>query len=269
MRRPFLDARMQVPEIFNLAPEAKEEAPASAESDDVAPAPWDDTKQLLQLKRDDPYLQSLMEKCPQLSPVWRRADFWVNETATFLEVVNVLGRFETCDQWITRTKFLDVENTRTEDESNSLTRKRHEMAKRLGCAERVALYQNAPNLPFTNEKLAASVGLTVEDFQKLPVSKAACNILYDALAESRSGLIPYATVDARRNQIVEADGSFNELAFRIGHTKSTILIIVGWFIFGKANFIWVLVGVKWLHDLRPDIVPSPVDMGLFKIWGII
>ena len=164
---------------------------------------------------------------------------------------------------------LEVENTRKEDRSNSLTLKRHEMAKRLGCAERVALFQKVPELPFTNELLAKSVGLTVEDFQKLPVSIAACNIVFDALAESRSGLIPYATVDDRYKQIVNADGSFNELAFRVGHTKSTVLIIVGWFIFGKANFICVLVGVKWMHDLRPDLVPSPVDLGLFKIWGII
>jgi hypothetical protein len=81
---------------------------------------------------------------------------------------------------------LEVENTRKEDRSNSLTLKRHEMAKRLGCAERVALFQKVPELPFTNELLAKSVGLTVEDFQKLPVSIAACNIVFDALAESRS-----------------------------------------------------------------------------------
>ena len=35
----------------------------------------------------------------------------------------------------------------------------------------MALYQNCPNLPFTNAKLAASVGLTVEDFQSVATSK--------------------------------------------------------------------------------------------------
>ena len=31
------------------------------------------------------------------------------------------------------------------------------------------MFQNVPNLPFTNAKIAASVGLTVDDFQALPV----------------------------------------------------------------------------------------------------
>ena len=53
------------------------------------------------------------------------------------------------------------------------------------------MFQNVPNLPFTNAKIAASVGLTVDDFQALPVTRAACNVLFDGLAESRSGLIPY------------------------------------------------------------------------------
>merc|ERR1719253_818307 len=101
----------------------------------------------------------------------------------------------------------------------SLTRKRHEMALRMGCAERAALFQNAPKLPFKDAALAASVGLTVEDFQTLPVTQSACNVLYDALAESRSTLIPYATMDARA-QAMKQDGKFNELAFRVGHAKS-------------------------------------------------
>ena len=64
------------------------------------------------------------------------------------------------------------------------TRERHDMAVRMKCSERVALYQNCPNLPFTNAKLAASVGLTVEDFAGLEVTKASCNVVYDALGKS-------------------------------------------------------------------------------------
>ena len=37
----------------------------------------------------------------------------------------------------------------------------------------------------------------------------------------------------------------------------------------QANFIWVLVGVKFLHDWKPDLIPGPKEMGLFKIWGIV
>jgi len=185
--------------------------------------------------------------------------------------VNVLGRYETSADWYKRTDFLVVDDreARQEDDRNSLTLKRHEMALRMKCAERAAFFQNVPSLPFRNEALAASVGLTVDDFNSLPVSRDACDVFYDALAESRSTLIPYGTIDSRTRAMLNADGTFNEVAFRIGHTKATILFIVGVFFLGKANFLWVLVGVKLLHDARPDLIPGPKELGLFKIWGII
>ena len=46
-------------------------------------------------------------------------------------------------------------------------------------------------------------------------------------------------------------------------------IILAWFLFGKGNFVWVLVAAKLLHDWKPDVIPSPVDMGLFKIGTFI
>ena len=77
----------------------------------------------------------------------------------------------------------------------------------------MALYQNCPNLPFTNAKLAASVGLTVEDFAGLEVTKASCNVVYDALAQSSSGLIQASLIDERRSAFVTAEGAFDEAAF--------------------------------------------------------
>jgi len=205
-----------------------------------------------------------------LSTTWRRAAFWEPGKCTLLEIINVLGRFESCSQWFERTEFceLDSKEERAEDGRNGLTKKRHEMALRMKCAERAALFQNLPDLPFTNEALAASVGLTVEDFERMPVTKEACEVTFDALAESRSSLIPYKVIDARRQAMVGENG-FNEAAFRIGHTKSTVLFIIGIFLFGKANFLWVLVGVKLLHDWNPELIPGPKELGLFKIWGIV
>lgn len=251
-----------------------------ATSEDTA-APYTRTgKELLisdydeKAKRElDEAIELLVNKCTlkTLGTTWRRAAFWAPGKATMLEVINVLGRFDSVDEWFERTEFavLDKKEERAEDERNAQTLKRHEMALRMKCAERVALWQNVPDLPFKDAALAASVGLTVEDFENLPVTRDACEILYDALAESRSSLIPYNVINERRNAMVATDGTFNEVAFRIGHTKATILFIVGIFFFGKANFIWVLVGVKLLHDWRPDIVPGPKELGLFKIWGII
>jgi len=212
----------------------------------------------------------LLEQNPELAQEFRRAAFWLNQTSTLLDLINVLGRFEKSAEFRTRTEFSTVESERAEDDRQAETLKRHEMALRMGCSERVAFYQLAPSLPFTNAKLAESVGLTVEDFEGLPVEKSTCNLVYDALAESNSGLIPYDTVDARRAKLTNADdGSFNEVAFNLGLYKSRGLICTSWFLFGKGNFIWVLLAVKFAHDWRPDLIPSPVDMGLFKIGTFI
>ena len=91
----------------------------------------------------------------------------------------------------------------------------------------------------------------------------------DALAESRSGLIPYATSDTRRAEWINDDGSLNVIRLKTGLIKSRLVVIFAWFWFGKGNFVWVLVSVKFLHDWKPDLVPSPVDMGLFKIGTFI
>lgn len=215
----------------------------------------------------------------QLSPaaatlnatVFRRAEFWDNRTATLLDLVNVLGRWESADEWKERTQFVEVDNrtARTEDEVNSLTLKRYQMAQRLGMVERVALRMNTPSLPFTNEKLAASVGMTVAEFEAVPVNPNACDVLFDALAQSRSGLIPPATIDQRRNGLFTAEGGFNEAQFRLDLYKARSLVIAAWFMFGKGNFVWVLVGAQFLHDARPDLFPTPKEMGLFKIGTFI
>ena len=213
--------------------------------------------------------ERLLAANPALATSFKRATFWTNGTASVLEVINVLGRFEKCVEFRVRTQFAEVENSRAEDARQAETLKRYEMAGNMKCAERAALYMNIGDMPFTNAALAKSVGLTVEDFQQLEPSKLAANVVFDALAESAAGLIPYDTFDARRNALITEDGGFNELSFRTGLYKSRALIILAWFLFGKGNFVWVLVSVKFLHDWKPDLVPSPVDMGLFKIGTFI
>merc|ERR1712032_1636285 len=154
-------------------------------------------------------------------------------------------------------------------EDNSWTLQRYEMAQRMKTVERVALIQNCAELPFTNEKLAASVGRTVDDFNALPVTRAAIEVVYDALAESRASLIPPDLIDRRRGGMVNADGSFNELAFRTGLYKSRGIVIASWFMFGKGNFVWILVAVQFLHDAKPELFPTPKDLDLFKVFAIL
>jgi len=208
-------------------------------------------------------------------PVFRRAEFWSNGTATVFEVINVLGRFESANEWGAREFFIDVppQLARKEIEDNSWTEKRYAMAQRMGTVERVAMQHNMVDLeklPFTNAKLAASVGRTVEDFETVPISRVAVDVVFDALVESKSSLIAPEVCDRRRGGIVGADsGEFNEGAFRMGLYKARSIVIASWFLLGKGNFVWILVGVQFLHDARPDLFPTPKDLDLFKIFAII
>lgn len=182
----------------------------------------------------------------------RSAILWSNETATMLEVVNVLGRWESCSQWKDRTEFTVVENVREENLDQGGTKQRYEMAKRLGCVERLALQQNAGKLPFTNEKLAASVGKSIEDFDTMEVSPVAASIVFDALVQSKSSMLNSKVCDERRDMLV-GNGELDEGAFALGMLKARSLVILSWFFLGKGNFVWILVFARALADLRPDL----------------
>lgn len=206
------------------------------------------------LTPDHPVLSKLLAKVPDdIKQEMHRAEFWTNETATILECINVVGRWNDYTDILERSVFTS-ESYRDEDLRQSGTEKRYKMAQKLKCTERYGLMCNAPNKPFTNAALAASVGLTCEDFNALPVSMAACNIVYDAMAESRTGLIPYAQSDARRAAFTAGpDGSFDQNRFKIGLYKSRAVVIFAWFWFGKGNFVWILVFARTLADVRPDL----------------
>jgi len=224
------------------------------------------------------FVSQVPVEAPITLPAWaqegigfRRGEFWNEETCTLYEVINVLGRMGPATEWGPRDFFVDVDAkmARKEIEDNSWTLKRYEMAQRMGTVERVSLQINAPGLPFTNAALAASVGKTIEDFEAVPVSRAAVNVVFDALVESKSGLIEPDLCDKRKSQIVLADGTFNELAFRFGLYKSRAIVVLSWFLLGKGNFVWILVAAQFLHDARPDLFPTPKDLDLFKWFAIV
>lgn len=122
--------------------------------------------------------------------------------------------------WSERTEFVleSAFNQRDETELQAMTRKRYEMAQRMGQAERTAFYQNVPKLPFTNSALAASIGKTVEDFET-PPSIAQCNVVFDALVQSKSSLIPPDVCEQRRLAWMSSDG-LDVGGFRLGLYKA-------------------------------------------------
>jgi len=200
--------------------------------------------------------------------LFKRAEFWVDKTVSAVEIANVLGRWEDTSEWSERTIFASEDDfsARAETELQAQTLKRFEMAQRLGCVERVAHYQNVPNLPFKNAALAASLGKTVEEMNAIRPTKYACNVVYDALAQSKSSLIPPKTIMERRNVYVTASGDLDLNAFQVGIWKARFVVICSWFLFGKGQVVGGLVFLKVLCDTT-DIqqripIPEPVQDAL-------
>ena len=125
-----------------------------------------------------------------LGQSFRRAEVWSSDTATLADVINVVGRWESSSEWRERTEFReDIEEGKLlffEDPVQPYTRAKYDMSQRLGMAQRIALRANINLLPFTNERLAASVGKSADEFNATPISDAAVNVVFDALAESKN-----------------------------------------------------------------------------------
>jgi hypothetical protein len=185
---------------------------------------------------------------PALAKTYRRAEFWDEGSATLLDIVNVIGRWQTAKEWSTRTDFVEVEDQHENTKIQAYSSKRYEMAQRLGQVERVALIQNAPKLRFRDEALAKGLGLTVQAFDNMEINPVAVNIVFDALAQSKNSLLPLDVVDVRRRGFVSPDGALNEAAFSAGLIKARALVIASWFVFGKGNFIGFLILLKVITD---------------------
>jgi len=181
--------------------------------------------------------------------VYKRAEFWEPETCTLLDIANVLGRWDSASEWAERNEFSLLRARRTVDLSNQATLERYEYATRNGLVERVAMQQNVPKLPFKNSMLAAAYGKSVKDFEALPVSGTAIDVVFDALVESKSGLIAEALCDKRRDRWLSSEGGgINEGALAAGLFKSRALVCFSWVFFGKGRLYGFAVAAKLALD---------------------
>ena len=183
-----------------------------------------------------------------LDKVIKRCEFWSPEVTTKKEVINVLGRWETADQWMVRSKFTTVNSAKETTWRQAATEERYEMAKKLGYVERLALAAKVHEMPFTNARLAASVGMTVDDFNAMKVERAAVNVVFDAIANSKNGMLPQNVVDERRAGFFTADGGLDDNAFEGAIKKGRGLVILSWFLLGKGQVLGVVIGLKVLFD---------------------
>mmetsp|Transcript_23071 Transcript_23071/g.72504 ORF Transcript_23071/g.72504 Transcript_23071/m.72504 type:complete len:167 (-) Transcript_23071:694-1194(-) len=155
---------------------------------------------------------------------FKRAEFWEAGDASLLELINVIGRWESCSEWLERTRFAVVEDARKENMVQGASVERYDYARRNGLVERLAMVQNVPQLPFRDERLAAWAGKSVREMNAMPVSRAAVEIVFDSLTQSKSSLVPEKVMDERRARLIGADGGFDEGGFLSGMVKSRVAV---------------------------------------------
>ena len=190
--------------------------------------------------------------------VFRRAQFWEPDTATLEEIANVVGRWSSAAEWGERTKFAAPTARRVDSMAQAATLERYNYAKRNDLVERVAMQQNLPSLEFKDARLAAAFGKSAAEFNTLPVSKAAIDITFDALAQSKSSLLKLELADQRKSSWLTAEGGIDEGVMAAGLYKSRGLVCFSWLFLGKGRVVGVLVGGRIALDnlnLPTDIIP--------------
>ena len=151
------------------------------------------------------------------SRTFGRCEPWASERATARQIVGVVGRFTDSASWRDRSSFATVDDASADTPLQAETENRYAVAKKLGQVERVAFLQNVRKLRFDDQRLAASVGATVDDFASGDsVDEATMQIVFDALAQSKTSLVKQDDADARIAAWRGADGGFDADAFGDG-----------------------------------------------------
>ena len=191
---------------------------------------------------------------------FKRAEFWDSGECTLTDIANVIGRWESSKEWMERSQFSVLRARRVEDAANRATLERYEYAQRNDLAERIALQQNVPKLPFKNERLAATFGKSLEDFEAMPVSTTAIDVVFDSLVQSKSGLINSKVCDERRAKWMTASGGIDGGAIEAGLLRSRVVVCFSWIFFGKGRLYGFALATKLAIDAigKESIFPPAV-----------
>ena len=131
---------------------------------------------------------------------------------------------------------------------------RRQFCIKRGQAQRWWHGQNVGLLPFTNKAMAASVGTTAAALDATPINPLACEIVFDALSRSQSGIIDKAVVDERRAAYERRDGSFDAERFGADLAEAKRNIATSLAVFpGSLNVVFLITflqadGIQAAHD---------------------
>jgi hypothetical protein len=137
------------------------------------------------------------------------------ERATARQVVNVLGRWQSHAQWNEIGVAKELDKVDATDGFLAFRRSRVKVdpdrspmrraaCRKLGQAQRFLLKENVGALPFRSAKLAASVGATVAELNREPISELACDIVFDVRGPGTRGRNTGGRVQRERGRRTEA-----------------------------------------------------------------
>jgi len=89
--------------------------------------------------------------------------------------------------------------------------------------------------------MAASVGKSVEEMADMEVTWEACDVVFDALSRSQSGIVDKAAIDDRRATYEDAAGGFDAEAFAADLSAAKRTIAISYAIFpGSLNLVFLV-----------------------------
>ena len=128
-------------------------------------------------------------------------------------------------------------------------------------------------LPFTNEAMARSVGKTAAELDATPPTWEACDVVFDALSRSQSGLVEKSLVAERKAGWETADGGFDADAFARDLATGRSQVAISLCIFpGSLN---VIGGITFI---QADGISASLDAlnqlqatvnGNLALWGLV
>ena len=193
------------------------------------------------------------------------------ESVTTRQIVNVLGRWSTHEDWDTigvAARFDDFSSGDFFEEdlpsfvtdvgsTNYWARRpaRREFCQRHGLVQRWIHEENVQLLPFESEALAASVGATASELDAEPIDPLAAEIVFDALCGSRAGVVPTDLCDSRRaSYVAELDGGFDAAAFASDLAAARRNMVLAY-----ATYPGILVAIGLVLAIQVDAASMTAD----------
>jgi len=212
-------------------------------------------------------------------------------SASAQDVVNVLGRWQSYRDWENQGELKQMDRLfdetgnfkakRTAQQSSGLlakkkgngewvqkTPERRGFCLKQGLVQRYWHAQNVGLLPFKSRPLAESVGASLGELSKRPLDPLAIDIVFDGVAQSKSGIIPRELCDARRASYEAADGGFDAAALSSDLFKARLKVLGSSLIFPgaplavQATLFFKLDGAagaaEYLADAQTKIFGAPL-----------